>query len=758
MKKTILLVCMALVTMFSANAQVPTTSSAGSDVWYFIKGMRGLTPTAVWVTAAADNSQVLEKELNYSSSQCWKVVVNGDGLALVNKAYGTYLNCDLDDYIDLTTIATPPTKTLQITASVLLENAVFVENKGAISQVVYVEPYPVENTFLMHAGGGGDHYGLVNYFDDYNDNASFLFIPLTAADLKPALTASIAAATLVMNTGKTAGNGGALMANLELSITNAQIVLDAAGSSTADYDTASAAIDNAMAKYLPIGNALANVNSIYSASSEGFSPGQFSPDTRTSFKEYIDGIQAVYDDPKSTTDDYNAAIADVSNVISLFKQQVILPQLSTSTKEIWYFIQGDRPVNTYMTSQGAGANLISAVVASSDEQLWKLVSNGTNGFALQNKASGEYLNPNLTNGGVVVSQATLPDISLKTTISTVTTNNSYRFWVENTTTDVSTALTFLLHAGNSNAILNYKNRTDHTTWLFLDIEALNRNLYLDAVKLARAAYKVGVVGTEFGQYTTIALSTFNDLITAAENKVLADLTHNELVATTTELTAATTAFKIPDLKPLVSATPTVSNKWFMIINNATAVYANGKAISSNGRLVDDKFTFETIRPASDSILFRFELNVEGTKVHSIINKANGLYMGIDGTMLAATVEGNDFDMTRLDSLSFLIKPTTATNPLHAAASSLVILNYAGVAGSASAWRIEFVKEETISAVETVNANYYHINTNNGIITVDGVDKFEVYSVVGQKQNIKSTLKSGVYFVRVNNLIQKVIVK
>ena len=56
------------------------------------------------------------------------------------------------------------------------------------------------------------------------------------------------------------------------------------------------------------------------------------------------------------------------------------------------------------------------------------------------------------------------------------------------------------------------------------------------------------------------------------------------------------------------------------------------------------------------------------------------------------------------------------------------------------------------------ANKQIVRVNNGIVTVDGVDKFEVYSVTGQKQNTKTPLKSGVYIVKINDYTQKVIVK
>lgn len=64
----------------------------------------------------------------------------------------------------------------------------------------------------------------------------------------------------------------------------------------------------------------------------------------------------------------------------------------------------------------------------------------------------------------------------------------------------------------------------------------------------------------------------------------------------------------------------------------------------------------------------------------------------------------------------------------------------------------------ISSNKLAQAVNYRIHTNNGVIAVDGVDKFDVYSLMGQKINAKANLKAGVYFVKMNGSTQKVIVK
>ncbi len=51
-----------------------------------------------------------------------------------------------------------------------------------------------------------------------------------------------------------------------------------------------------------------------------------------------------------------------------------------------------------------------------------------------------------------------------------------------------------------------------------------------------------------------------------------------------------------------------------------------------------------------------------------------------------------------------------------------------------------------------------ISVNNGIITVKGVDNFEVFSLAGQQVNAKQKLQAGIYIVKVKGAARKVIVK
>lgn len=53
---------------------------------------------------------------------------------------------------------------------------------------------------------------------------------------------------------------------------------------------------------------------------------------------------------------------------------------------------------------------------------------------------------------------------------------------------------------------------------------------------------------------------------------------------------------------------------------------------------------------------------------------------------------------------------------------------------------------------------YTICTTKKVITVDGVENFEVFSIIGQKQNKTQALENGIYIVRIQNQAFKVNVK
>lgn len=182
MKKKILPVCMALLSLVGAQAQVPINSTTnGSDVWYFVKGQAQSSPTGLYATAKADNSAVKNLDLTLEDDQLWKVVTNGTGLALQNK-FGTYLNSDLGIYNNINTVAILPTNALTIELfETQVKNAVRIYNAN----------------WGLHSNQDKPNASWFSYWNR-DDHSSFLFIPQTAH--KDLLLEQITIATTAVGT------------------------------------------------------------------------------------------------------------------------------------------------------------------------------------------------------------------------------------------------------------------------------------------------------------------------------------------------------------------------------------------------------------------------------------------------------------------------------------------------------------------------------------------------------------------------------
>ena len=175
---------------------------------------------------------------------------------------------------------------------------------------------------------------------------------------------------------------------------------------------------------------------------------------------------------------------------------------------------------------------------------------------------------------------------------------------------------------------------------------------------------------------------------------------------------------------------------------------------------------------SDAQLFRFELNATQTKVSSIYNKSSMRYVDAYGAMMPASTVGNEFEITQLENgRSFWIHPTlevmdttvvpnvmTRLAPLHAASAGSNIVNWESGVGSASAWYFEYATTEYLNALNNLDDSTYKVRVSEGVVTVDGVENFDIYSTTGQKQNHKAALKAGVYVIKVNNMSKKLVIR
>ena len=636
MKKKITNFFLALMLVFNASitlkAQLPEVSQDGKDVWYFIECMPrdAAKPNAKWLQGAAAGGELSVAELSKADNQRWKVVKNGNGFALVNKAAGTYMDADQSWTGDvatsiITAVAAAPATQIKFTLS---------------------KPYA----------------GRVNILD---------IATVVAADN------TVDPATMTFAFYSAGSN-----INKPIAYTNK----DSGPDVNINYSV------KFLTEKMILGDAIKTVSDALASSSEGNNPGQFSSESMEGMLSTLEMYQEYYNDPSTTANQFFTYTEELLGVFEMFKEQVNLPEYSTSTNDVWYFIQGTRPENTYMTSLGAGAKIKDSKVIPNETQLWKLVANPTGGFALQNKSTGEYINTDVASGTEFTTQSNLPASGLRFIMSTVTTNKTFRFWIENET-NATPALRF--HAGGSgnswNAMNWTGNKDDNCTWLFLSYaEALKANYKL-SISDAEAFLAAMVVGNEFGQYAQEVYNDFKTIVDEAKAKDLEEMSEQELIDGV-ELLAEAQEMLVcnSDVATLQSATPTTTDKWFRLVNAATAEYAKNKAMASTGRNENDKFTFENINVDSDAQLFRFELKEGTASVSAIVNKANKMYVGSDGKILAEN-PGVDFSVIALDGFSFKIVPAGAA-PLHAQQSGSHIVNWESGAGSASAWKFIYVKE------------------------------------------------------------------
>ena len=502
--------------------------------------------------------------------------------------------------------------------------------------------------------------------------------------------------------------------------------------------------------------------------SEGTNIGQFSAGARTTLSNAISAAQTAYDNPSSTVENYQTSIANLETAKWAYLATGVTPLISDGTTTRWYFLQGTRPANSYMTSTGSKAAILGKTVIPDDTQLWKFVANprGTaNGFSMVNKATGEYLSANTPYNTNIFSIDTVPTNNLKFIVSDIFTNGSARIWIENA---AGSTPVFRLHAGNSNVMNWNGNAYDNSSWLILDYNTALRVFLQTAITNAQTLLAATTQGADFGQYSSTNRNTLSSAIATAQ------AVYNDNNKTTEEIIAATTAMNtaITDYKStinsntasLLSSTQGMY-RWYWIrsyATNSNATYAFGKVISQGIRAVGDKFTFEpkVTDPKPNPVqLFRFETTIDG-KIANIIDGL-GNVMAATGAISTTPTDGNDFTLTPLtDGVAFWIKPTSL-DPIHAQEAGSHIVNWNNTAGSASAWVFDYAMETTVAdatALKNTETQGYRINTLNHTITVEGVNNFEVYSVTGQKQNRERALQSGIYFVKIGDLVQKVMVK
>lgn len=686
----------SLIAMFKTLLNQPLLSTSSNEYWYYIQGTR-LSYTYLTCSAAGATTKFAKNlPLVANDSQLWKLVQNGNGFAIVNKATGEYINADnASGSISLPQASMPVNALRCVPSSEISSGA----TRFWIQNVVGSTP-----ALLYQTGGSGRAYAIVNNTAATNDNATWLFI-----------------------------NEGDVYTSTLLETRR-----------NAHYE--------------------------YNCAVVGTEFGQFTQDRKDALLAVIEAEDAK-DITSMSVDDMKTSISTLTTALAAFKTNSNLSVLAPVTHYKWFrIINAVKPTTLYtsgkaLSSKGktvGQACFLEAKDPNSDYQLFRFVLNdaGTAISAIVNKATGKYLDASL---------AKLADAPSPT-------NEFSLNALDATTFSIKPTSAAMYYANADHTMNNWASPVmSPAAWRFefVKLEPVQdlTSAYVSTRTSCRNKFNTlsAISGPEFGQYSVATIANLQNVIVAEEAKDAATLTYDEQLKGIQDMQAAVSGMSVnTDVKLLQPNTWT--KKWFRIINNMAGTgYASGKAMSSNGRLVDEHFTYELKDINSEAQLFRFELTEDQTKVASIINKQNNLYLSANATMALTSTVGNSFEIIQLEGgRSFWIDPTNTVSPdpndgynsvapIHAALAGTNIVNWVAGAGSASAWLFEYVMDETTGIKSVVDFNYT-VRIVNKMITVDGVPDFELYTVLGQKQNIHQALTSGVYFVKVNDKVKKVIVK
>ena len=461
-------------------------------------------------------------------------------------------------------------------------------------------------------------------------------------------------------------------------------------------------------------NAVTAAQNRLAATKEGNDPGMFSTAKRGSLQAAIDATIAKIQANNVTFDDANT----LTSALTTYNNAVVVPQLSTEGNERWYFLQGQRPANTYLTSTGAAAQVFSYAVVPNDNQLWKFVASTTgtaNGFAMVNKATGTYLDANTAYNANIFTVTAEPTNNLRFIASDIYSDKTIRFWIENTT---GSTPAFRLHAGNTN-VLNWNgNAYDYSSWLILDYAVALKVFLQTAITNAQTALTTYPEGTEFGQNTAADRTTLTNAIAAAQAVYSnSSATETAIKEATTNMNAAISAYNTAakNLQKLLSAN-TSNYRWYRLKNRN---YTTNDIITTNGVAENGGIIAQNSGTAYDNELWRFEIN-EGATGVKIINKATGLAIKENGTSTQSTLvektTATEFAFTAVDTYWGIGRVNaTQYQYLHRSGSSTIV----GweLSAVASQWALQFVEETAKPVARTITVS--SADTNKGTAAIIG---------------------------------------
>lgn len=471
------------------------------------------------------------------------------------------------------------------------------------------------------------------------------------------------------------------------------------------------------------------------------------------------------------------------------------PTLSTADPNAWYYIVFSRGT-VPMADQGEGELLKTETLSSgSPKQLWQIAetSEGAGTYILTSMLG----NKMAWNGSKYFGSPTAGEpMTLIPTTSTVF-PTGWEFQRVGATQCANLfqgggAGRYIAEwtMGDQGNVLNFVAATsDEVTTALAAAEVAKYDLLQQ--KLQAAANNAATdlasanVGTDVGQYTSENISVFSNAITAAQNVLDNATTSAELIAGTAAINKASVKFLSSSNKPFQVSIPGVKEYYYAIYtpNREFRTLTNdGSGILVGTEHTDESELNETLPVDQQWIITQL---TDGT--YAIVNPKSvntdlteDVYVGTqyvnDDTSLLTTTTpttaGGWLAMNAATAPLFIIVKESPAMQFNESGQARGVLNWGYGQTDATLNSLSFILDDDGSSynfikvgekafgtgLKATTADTFRVSVNNRVITVAGADKFEVYSVDGQKQANGTALNKGVYLVKANGTVQKVVVK
>ena len=466
--------------------------------------------------------------------------------------------------------------------------------------------------------------------------------------------------------------------------------------------------------YSPLTAAVAYAQSLLTNTKTGPNPGQYTAANRQVLQNAINAAIVARDNGDSSDDD--AAVTTLNAAVTTYQSSKNGIKISDATNQYWYWIKGLRGITAtslYAENMGNGLQILNKDKAQKDEQLWKIVVNGS-GYALVNKKNGQYMNTAIATNTIMLASTTAPATAVyfnKSTYATDAVNFIDYFLVENTTTSASA--TFRMHAGATThnwGLMNWTgDASDNCSFQFLMYDP--NDVLSSAILDNETQYAKSIVGTNPGTYTTANKAVYRAAIDAAiaVNDNSASTTEQKTAAVAALETARTTFMATRNAIKLSTAG---NETWYYIVS-ANATYSNGQVMTNQNNTAGTTILYAA-KSLDPNKLWKF--TDAGNGKVAISNMASSLYISATPKTTGTTTTAVGFNVTGLDDAQFLFK-ADGQDYLHAQEAGTIIVTWStSTLSSASAWKLDELPAASVNQPVVINSAVL----NQGTFTTTGI--------------------------------------